>query len=73
MGKEGREKESWTDVGVSVALGCCGSCVWVLCVCVQGLWSLQCPSVCAVQVVSWLTDSFGEVSMHNPNADQSGY
>lgn len=29
-------------------------------------------TVCAVQVVTWLSDSFSEVSMHNSTADQSG-
>lgn len=71
-GEGGKRKESWTDVSVSAALGCCVSaCVsWVCGCCSVRAHRLQALlSVCAVQVVSWMSDSFSEVSMHNSNAD----
>lgn len=70
MRKEGRERRAG-QMCVSAASGCCVS------VCVSGVCKLtgskRLLSVCAVQVVTWLSDSFSEVSMHHSTADQSGY
>lgn len=76
MREEGRERRAG-QMCVSAASGCCVSvCVSPGSV-VAAVWELTGSkhwlSVCAVQVVTWLSDSFSEVSMHHSTADQSGY